>query len=163
MTHQPLWAPWRMTYVGAPKSADCIFCAQPEGGADKGALVLTASEHAAVMLNRYPYGNGHLLVAPRLHTADLSALDEVAHRALSDTLRGAIALLQDTFRPDGMNVGMNLGAAAGAGFADHLHWHLVPRWIGDTNFMPVIAEVSCIPQHLEAMWERLRPVFAALD
>jgi ATP adenylyltransferase len=150
-----------MAYIGAPKAAGCIFCMAAMGDRQDG-LVLAATDHVVVMLNRYPYANGHLMVAPRRHTADLSALDPAAHAALSETLRRAIALLQATFRPDGMNVGLNLGAAAGAGFADHLHWHLVPRWNGDTNFMPVIAEVSCIPEHLEAMWARLAPVFAAL-
>lgn len=162
MAHRALWAPWRMSYIGAPRPPGCIFCAAP--AADRRtALVLAASEHAVVMLNRYPYANGHLMVAPRRHTADLGALEAPAHAALSEALRGAIGLLQATFRPDGMNVGLNLGAAAGAGFADHLHWHLVPRWIGDTNFMPVIGEVSCIPEHLEALWQRLAPAFAALD
>lgn len=163
MSRQPLWAPWRMAYVGAPKLPGCIFCLQPAAPDRRAALVLAATAHASVMLNRYPYGNGHLLVAPHLHTADLSALPAAAHAELSEVLRRSIALLQDALRPDGMNVGLNLGAAAGAGFADHLHWHLVPRWNGDTNFMPVIAEVHCIPQHLEAMWERLAPAFASLD
>jgi ATP adenylyltransferase len=163
MTHQPLWAPWRMAYIGAPKPGGCIFCAATAAADRKAALVLAVSAHAVVMLNRYPYANGHVMVAPRQHTADLGALDPAAHAALGETLRRAIALLQANFRPDGMNVGMNLGAAAGAGIADHLHWHLVPRWIGDTNFMPVIAEVHCIPEHLDAMWERLAPVCAALN
>lgn len=162
MAHRALWAPWRMSYIGAPRPPGCIFCAAPTADR-RTALVLAAGEHAVVMLNRYPYANGHLMVAPRRHTADLGALEPHAHAALSETLRRAIGLLQATFGPDGMNVGLNLGAAAGAGFADHLHWHLVPRWIGDTNFMPVIAEVSCMPEHLEALWQRLAPVFAALD
>jgi ATP adenylyltransferase len=151
-----------MAYIGAPKQGGCIFCAAADAD-PKAALVLAAGEHALVMLNRYPYGNGHLMVAPRRHTADLNALAPAAFAALNETLRRSLALLQATFRPDGMNVGLNLGAAAGAGVAEHLHWHLVPRWNGDTNFMPVIAEVSCIPEHLEALWARLRPVFAALD
>lgn len=162
MAHRALWAPWRMAYIGAPKPGGCILCAA--AGADpKSALVLAVSEHVVVLLNRYPYGNGHLMVAPRQHTADLGALGVAAFTALGETLRRAIALLQATFRPDGMNVGLNLGAAAGAGIAEHLHWHVVPRWSGDTNFMPVIAEVSCIPEHLETLWERLRPMFAELD
>ena len=152
-----------MAYIGAPKPPGCIFCVAA-GAADRQAgVVLAVSAHVVVMLNRYPYANGHVMVAPRQHTADLSALDAGAHAALSETLRRSIALLQATFRPDGMNVGLNLGAAAGAGFADHLHWHLVPRWNGDTNFMPVIAEVSCIPEHLEAMWARLVPVFSEIE
>ncbi|MFN8641585.1 MAG: HIT domain-containing protein [Candidatus Binatia bacterium] len=157
MPHRPIWAPWRMAYVGAPKPGGCIFCAAPGGADRQAALVLAVGEHVVVMLNRYPYANGHLMVAPRQHTADLSALAPAAHAALSEALRRTVALLQGALRPDGMNVGLNLGAAAGAGIADHLHWHLVPRWIGDTNFMPVIAEVHCIPEHLEAMWSGWRP------
>ena len=158
-----LWAPWRMAYIGAPKAPGCIFCTQPAAADRRAALVLAATPHAVVMLNRYPYGNGHLLVAPRLHTADLAALPDDAHLALSEALRRSLAILQDVFRPEGVNIGMNLGAAAGAGIADHLHWHLVPRWIGDTNFMPVVGEVHCIPEHLEALWTRLAPAFAALE
>ncbi|MGD9765153.1 MAG: HIT domain-containing protein [Candidatus Binatia bacterium] len=163
MSRQPLWAPWRMAYLGAPKDGDCIFCSKPAAADRKAALVLAVTDYAAVLLNRYPYANGHVMVAPRVHTADLSALAPDAHAGLNEVLRRSIALMQDVFRPDGMNVGMNLGAAAGAGFADHLHWHLVPRWIGDTNFMPVLAETRVIPEHLEALWERLRPRFAALE
>jgi ATP adenylyltransferase len=163
MSRQPLWAPWRMAYIGAAKPPGCIFCLPPAAADRRAALVLAVTPHASVMLNRYPYGNGHLLVAPQVHTADLSALDADAYAGLSDTLRRSIALLQAGLRPDGMNVGLNLGAAAGAGFADHAHWHLVPRWNGDTNFMPVIAEVHCMPEHLEAMWARLVPAFAELD
>ena len=155
MSRQPLWAPWRMAYVGAPKQPGCIFCLQPAAPDRRAALVLAVTRHASVMLNRYPYGNGHLLVAPHLHTADLSALTAEAHAELSEVLRLAIALLQDALRPDGMNVGLNLGAAAGAGFADHLHWHLVPRWNGDTNFMPVVGETKVISQSLDALYEML--------
>jgi len=152
-----------MAYIGAPKEPGCIFCSLPSAADRKAALLLAVTPHAAVLLNRYPYGNGHLLVAPRLHTADLAALPDAAYAALSETLRRSAAIVQGVFRPDGMNVGMNLGAAAGAGVADHLHWHLVPRWVGDTNFMPVIGEVHCIPEHLEALWDRLAPAFAGLD
>jgi ATP adenylyltransferase len=151
-----------MAYIGAPKTSGCIFCAAATGDRQAG-LVLAVTDHAVAMLNRYPYANAHVMLAPRVHTADLSALEPAAHAALSEGLRRSVALLQRTFSPDGMNVGLNLGAAAGAGFADHLHWHLVPRWNGDTNFMPVIGEVSCIPEHLEAMWARLAPVFAELE
>lgn len=158
-----LWAPWRMAYIGAPKTPGCIFCTHPTEPDRKAALVLAVTPDAVVMLNRYPYGNGHVMVAPRQHTADLSALAAPAHAALAETLRRTIAILQRVFSPQGMNVGMNLGAAAGAGIADHLHWHCVPRWVGDTNFMPLIGEVRCIPEHLEAMWERLAPQFAELE
>ena len=166
-TSKALWAPWRMEYIRAssgPPGEGCFLCdyAQaPDGDAEN--HVIWRSGQTLTLFNSFPYSNGHLMVAPRQHTADLSALDAAAHAGLGEALRRAIALLQGALRPDGMNVGLNLGAAAGAGFADHLHWHLVPRWSGDTNFMPVIAEVHCIPEHLEAMWARLTPVFAALD
>ena len=158
-----LWAPWRMAYVGAPKEPGCIFCDKPGAPDLKAALVLARPAHAVVMLNRFPYANGHVMVAPRRHTAELSALPPEEHVALGEVLRRSQTLLQEFFHPDGMNIGMNLGRAAGAGITEHLHWHIVPRWVGDTNFMPLIGEVRCIPEHLEALWDRLRPVFAALD
>ena len=160
---QVLWAPWRMAYIGAPKEPGCIFCTLPAAADLKAALVLARTPHAAVLLNRFPYGNAHIMVAPRRHTAELSALPPDEYTELSEVLRRSMTLLQETFHPDGMNVGMNLGSAAGAGITEHLHWHVVPRWNGDTNFMPLIGEVRCIPEHLEALWERLRPVFAGLD
>jgi ATP adenylyltransferase len=152
-----------MAYIGAPKQPGCIFCELPGAADQKAALVLARTPHSVVMLNRFPYANGHLMVAPRQHTAELSALPAEAYGELSEVLRRSLVLLQESFHPDGMNVGMNLGAAAGAGITEHLHWHLVPRWVGDTNFMPLIGEVRCIPEHLEAVWDRLRPVFAALE
>jgi ATP adenylyltransferase len=158
-----LWAPWRMAYIGAPKEPGCIFCSLPVAADQHEALVLARTTHTVVMLNRFPYQNGHVMVAPRRHTADLADLATAEHTELSEILRRSLTLLQAFFRPDGMNVGMNLGSAAGAGITDHLHWHLVPRWIGDTNFMPLIGEVRCIPEHLAALWTRLRPLFAQLD
>ena len=158
-----LWAPWRMAYIGAPKEPGCIFCRLPAAADQHAALVLARTAHAVVMLNRFPYQNGHVMVAPRRHTADLAELPSAEHGELAEILRRSLSLLQAFFRPDGMNVGMNLGSAAGAGITDHLHWHLVPRWIGDTNFMPLIGEVRCIPEHLAALWTRLRPLFAQLD
>ncbi len=157
---QVLWAPWRMAYIGGAKSAGCIFCTKPEAADRRSELVLACTSHAAVMLNRFPYANGHVMVSPRRHTADLGALDAAEYAGLSEALRRSMAILGEFFHPDGMNVGMNLGAAAGAGIADHLHWHIVPRWIGDTNYMPLIGEVRVIPEHLEALYDRLRPAFA---
>jgi ATP adenylyltransferase len=152
-----------MAYIGAPKEPGCIFCNKPDAPDLKAALVLARTPHAVVMLNRYPYGNGHIMVAPRRHTNELSALPPDEHLELADVLRRSVTLLQEQFHPDGMNIGMNLGKAAGAGIAEHLHWHIVPRWVGDTNFMPLIAEVRSIPEHLDAMWDRLRPAFAPLE
>ncbi len=158
-----LWAPWRMAYIGAPKESGCIFCELPAATDQQAALVLARTAHSVVLLNRFPYQNGHVMVAPRQHSAELGALPGEAYAELGETLRRAVRLLQAFFRPDGVNVGMNLGSAAGAGITDHLHWHIVPRWIGDTNFMPLIGEVRVIPEHLTALWARLRPLFAQLD
>jgi ATP adenylyltransferase len=157
-----LWAPWRMAYVGGEPSAGCIFCAAL-GGDARERLVLATTEASVVMLNRYPYASGHLLIAPRRHTADLPGLPAEEHADLADTLRRAMATIDAGLRPQGMNVGMNLGAAAGAGVVDHLHWHVVPRWVGDTNFMTSVAEARVMPQHLLDTWDRLRPAFARLD
>jgi ATP adenylyltransferase len=157
---QVLWAPWRMTYILGPKDSGCIFCAAVQSDDLRGQLVL-AQQPAVVMLNKFPYVNGHLLVAPRRHAAHLSELPGDEFQRLMDALRRATAVLADALRPDGMNVGMNIGAAAGAGVADHAHWHIVPRWVGDTSFMPVFAEVRVIPEHLEATYDRLKPLFDA--
>ncbi len=158
-----LWAPWRMAYILGGKEPECIFCTKPAAGDQREALVLARTLHSVLMLNRFPYANGHLMVAPRRHTADLGALPPAEHEDLCEALRRSMALIDRELRPDGMNVGMNLGAAAGAGIADHLHWHIVPRWIGDTSYMPLIGEVRVIPEHLESLYDRLRPAFAALE
>jgi ATP adenylyltransferase len=157
---QMLWAPWRMAYITGPKDSECIFCAAVEATDLRGQLVL-AQQPAVVMLNKFPYSNGHLLVAPRRHVAHLSELSRGEFQVLMEMLQRATGVLADAFRPEGMNVGMNIGAAAGAGVAEHAHWHIVPRWVGDTSFMPVFAEVRVIPEHLEATYDRLKPVFDA--
>ena len=159
---QVVWAPWRMEYVGQKVERGCIFCGALAGD-PRERLLLGTTEKTLVMLNRYPYQNGHLMVAPRRHTADLPGLPPDEHADLADTLRRALASLGEAFGPEGFNVGMNLGACAGAGVVDHLHWHIVPRWSGDTNFMPVLADVRVMPQHLVATYERLRPAFAWLE
>ena len=158
-----LWAPWRMAYIGGgPSTRRCIFCDEP-GDDARERLVLGRTAAAIVMLNRYPYASGHLMIAPRRHTADLSALPDAEHADLAETLRRTVATLSRELAPQGMNVGMNLGVAAGAGVADHLHWHAVPRWVGDTNFMTTVAEARVMPQHLLDTYDRLRPAFDWLD
>jgi len=155
-----LWAPWRMTYVGggAPASRGCIFCTAVDGPPEE-TLLLGTTSHAVIMLNRYPYASAHVMVAPRRHTASLPSLPDDEHRDLAEAVRRTLATLEDALRPDGMNVGMNLGRCAGAGITDHLHWHLVPRWDGDTNFMPLLADVRVMPQHLQETLAVLRPRF----
>jgi ATP adenylyltransferase len=157
-----LWAPWRMAYVGERVARDCIFCAAQQGDARE-RLVLGTTAATVVMLNRFPYQNGHLMVAPRRHTGGLGALPAPEHAELAETLRRAVVSVDEAFHPDGFNLGMNVGACAGAGFADHLHWHVVPRWTGDTNFMPVLADTKVMPQHLMETYDRLRTVFGWLD
>lgn len=156
-----LWAPWRMEYIADPKARGCIFCAALEGDA-RDRLVLGTSAASLVMLNRFPYQNGHLMVAPRRHTAALHALPDAEHADLAETLRRSVQTLGEVFRPGGFNVGLNLGACAGAGIAEHLHWHIVPRWDGDVNFMPMLAEVKVVPQHLLTTYDRLVPAFSWL-
>jgi ATP adenylyltransferase len=160
---KPLWAPWRMIYVGgdAPP-AGCIFCPEPQTDR-RAALIVWERPQALVMLNKYPYASGHLLVAPRAHVGDPGDLSHGDFAALAEVLRRAVGLVRAEYQPDGVNLGMNLGRTAGAGIEAHLHWHVVPRWHGDTNFMPVLADVRVMPEHLEATYDRLVARRALLD
>jgi ATP adenylyltransferase len=158
-----LWAPWRMEFVEqGDGQTGCIFCRFPaeEGDeADRRNLVLGRTAHSFAVLNKYPYTSGHLMVIPRRHTSNLEELPPEELQDLSLLLQRATGQLKAAYRPDGLNVGMNLGRSAGAGIADHLHWHAVPRWTGDTNFMPVVGETRVMVEHLQRTWERLRPLF----
>lgn len=156
---KPLWAPWRMAYIEEEKALGCIFCDKPKETDPRAALVLTQTVHSVVMLNKYPYNNGHLLIAPKRHESCFVALPDAEYRDVCDTLKLSVDILARAFRPGGFNVGMNLGRTAGAGVEDHLHWHIVPRWDGDTNFMPVLGETRVIPQHLLDNYDRLSPMF----
>lgn len=153
-----LWAPWRGVYLSGPKPRECIFCTARDADDPAQQFVLSTSP-AVVLLNKFPYATAHLMVAPRRHTADFSGMPAGESCELILAVQRAAAILHKVYKPEGMNVGLNLGVAAGAGFADHLHWHLVPRWAGDTNFMPVIAGVKVMPDHLEAIYEKLKPHF----
>lgn len=154
-----LWAPWRMTYLEEPPSTACFFCAALASNDDRSHLVLARPPDAIVLLNKYPYGSGHLMVAPRAHVGRPEELPHEAYDALMEAVRRAAVALRAAFTPEGMNIGMNVGRAAGAGVVDHCHWHLLPRWNGDTNFMPLLAEVKVMSEHLGATYERLRPHF----
>lgn len=161
----PLWAPWRIEYILAPKGqSECIFCGIPRAPEPdrRARLVVAATRRAFVMLNRYPFAAGHLLVVPHAHVASLEALDAADHDALFRLVRESAARLRAALKCEGMNVGINVGAAAGAGIAEHLHVHIVPRWSGDTNFMPVLADTRVVPQALEATRDHLLPFFADL-
>jgi ATP adenylyltransferase len=159
-----LWTPWRMEHITgtATRPEGCLF--EPPGDAPFSPehLLLYRDRTVVVLLNRFPYANGHLLVAPRRHVADLAGLTGDEELALMAMLRHCWRILQDHFRPDGCNIGLNLGRAAGAGISAHLHFHVVPRWAGDHNFMTVLAEVRTIPQHLEKTFSQLVPDFQRL-
>jgi ATP adenylyltransferase len=136
-------------------AADCFLCRCALEGDDLARLVVQRGEHSVTVLNRYPYNNGHLLIAPRSHRGRLDELSAAEHLQLIDTMGRMVGLLEKLLHPEGFNIGLNLGRAAGAGLPGHLHWHVVPRWIGDTSFMPSIGGVRVIPQSLEALWELL--------
>src|SRR5580698_2285674 len=158
------WAPWRMEYIEGPKGGPCIFCdfatIPPERYREK--LVLLVQPHALVCLNRYPFAAGHLLVAPRRHVSNLADLPEGEYDETMRLVREVTARVKSATGADGINVGFNLGKAAGAGIAEHLHAHVVPRWNGDVNFMPVLADVRVMPEHLDATWLRLVPLLSEL-
>ena len=155
-----LWAPWRMAYIDeGVRDEGCIFCLKSREADSRAALVLTQTDHTVVMMNKYPYNNGHLLLSPKRHENDLARLPSDAFSDLNETLRQAIEIVRKVFNPGGINVGMNLGKCAGAGIEAHLHWHIVPRWEGDTNFMPVLGETRVMPQHLLDSFDRLAPHF----
>ncbi len=159
-----LWSPWRTEYVQgrAGRGPGCIFEAGAGQRYDPEGLLLFRDSLVVVLLNRFPYANGHLLVAPARHLAELTALEPAEDRALMGMLKKAVTILGKHLNPDGFNIGLNLGGVAGAGLADHLHFHLVPRWDGDHNFMTVLAEVRTIPEHIRRTYERLLPDFQAI-
>lgn len=162
----PLWAPWRMEYIGRPgEGRACIFCAAGPPGQDDDpkSLVVHRGRTTIVMLNLYPYAPGHLMVAPKVHVARLHELDRESRGELIGLVSESSRLLEQAYACEALNVGANLGRAAGAGFAEHVHFHVVPRWTGDTNFMTVLAETRVIPQHLERSYALLAPLFAELS
>lgn len=155
-----LWAPWRMEYILSEKETECIFCV---GLSDEAELTLYKGDLSMVMMNKYPYINGHLLVAPVRHVASLDELNAQEMGDILKTVKDSIGVLKKVMNPDGFNVGLNLGVVAGAGVEQHLHFHIVPRWHGDTNAMTVFAEVRVIPEHLKATYQNLKPHFQALE
>ncbi|HZU05943.1 MAG TPA: HIT domain-containing protein [Chloroflexota bacterium] len=165
-----LWTPWRRAYIEqaagqVPSEQEaCFLCVKPaqDPARDRENLILFRGRRAYALLNLYPYNPGHLMVAPYVHCGDLPALSEEDAQELFRLVRQAVAILQAAYRPDGFNLGMNLGRAAGAGVPDHLHVHLVPRWQGDTNFMPVVGDTKVLPESLEQTYDRLQPHFQAL-
>ena len=155
-----LWAPWRLEYVEtADEENGCLFCAAAEAEDDEERLVVHRGPRAFVLLNKFPYTSGHLLVAPRRHIGAFADLDDDEALEIHRLAERSIAALAETYAPQGYNLGWNLGRIAGAGVVDHVHLHVVPRWAGDTNFMPVLADVKVIPEHLAESRRRLAERF----
>lgn len=159
---QHLWAPWRMEYIETarePLPDECIFCALPRAQADRDNLILWRGRRAFAILNKFPYNPGHLMIAPYTHTADLDVLEPDDLLEVMLGVRRSIECLRRAMNPGGYNIGINLGRIAGAGIPGHLHYHVVPRWDGDNNFMPVIAETKVIPQYLQRTYDQLVQFF----
>lgn len=154
-----LWAPWRLAYVASDKPPDpgdpCFICRFLSEERDPQNLIVLRTPESVVLLNRFPYNTGHLLIAPRAHKADLAGLLPEELQQTMTTMQRMVRLLDELLRPDGYNIGLNQGAAAGAGLPGHLHWHVVPRWAGDTNFMPVLTDTKVIVQSLDSLYQHL--------
>jgi|SRR5581483_1569620 len=160
MTRQ-LWAPWRLEYIEqADEQQGCIFCLAA-GGDDEAMLVVHRGARAFVLLNKFPYASGHLMVAPVRHVGELADLSDEEALEIHRLAERGLAALADEFAPQGYNLGWNLGRIAGAGVVDHVHLHVVPRWAGDTNFMPVLADVKVLPEHLATTRRRLAAAWPA--
>jgi len=162
MTVRRIWAGWRMEYILGVKSQECVFCRALQSGDDTASHIVYRGKRVVLMLNRFPYTNGHLLVVPLSHVGDLAELDRETLADMMLLTAKSIELLRAAMNPHGFNVGLNLGQAAGAGIQDHVHIHIVPRWENDTNFMPVLGEVRVIPEWLEDTYTKLRAALETL-
>jgi ATP adenylyltransferase len=154
-----IWAPWRMEYIKKDKSGECIFCSLPKAGDDKNNFILFKGMYCFIIMNIYPYNTGHLMIVPSRHCACITELDTDESMELNELTKRSIQILRKVNTPDGFNVGFNLGKSAGAGYDEHIHNHIVPRWIGDTNFMPVLADIKIHPENLQQSYEKLVPHF----
>ncbi|MFQ5712792.1 MAG: HIT domain-containing protein [Candidatus Scalinduaceae bacterium] len=154
-----IWAPWRKEFILSKKEENCFFCTAIKDNQDRKNLVLYRGKECFCILNKYPYNSGHLMVAPKMHKDDLSKLSDSEMLELLTLTRDVKDILTKKLKPEGFNLGINFGKVAGAGVEDHIHLHLVPRWKGDTNFMPVIAETKVIPQSLEDLYLELKNYF----
>jgi ATP adenylyltransferase len=157
-----VWAPWRMEYIRMPeeeKPKGCIFCTKPKDDKDEDDLILYRGQHVFVIMNRYPYNNGHLMVVPYRHLQDYNDLTKDELMEMANVTQMTIDILKKNMSPQGFNVGFNLGESAGAGIAEHIHQHIVPRWTGDTNFMPVICNTKVMVDGLNECWMALKKAF----
>ncbi len=157
-----LWSPWRMDYILSGKKTGCFFCEKPKEKKDSKNLILFRSRYAFVMMNRFPYNNGHLMIVPKRHSLNIEQLRDEELGDLFFLLKASMRVLKKTLRPHGFNIGINIGVVGGAG-EKHLHCHIVPRWMGDTNFMPVLGETKVIPEYLENTYHKLHSAFGDLS
>jgi ATP adenylyltransferase len=151
-----LWAPWRMAYINAEEEPGCIFCTKPARQRDEDDLLVHRGKLCFVILNLYPYNNGHLMIAPYQHVASIEQLDTATLTEMMQTAQLCLRAFHKAMNPQGFNMGINQGKVAGAGIAEHLHFHIVPRWNGDTNFLPVLADVKVMPDYLTNTYRQLR-------
>ena len=154
-----LWAPWRIEYIRSPKEDGCIFCDKPAGDNDREDLILYRGEKAFILMNLYPYNNAHLMIAPYIHVDNTEELDADTYKEIMVLADQSMTILKETMDAQGFNFGANIGAVAGAGIEEHIHFHIVPRWAGDTNFMPVLGHTKVEVQGLQECYDLLRPHF----
>ena len=155
-----LFTPWRYAYIaGADRATDCLFCELTKTGDDAARYIVHRAEHCLVMLNAFPYTNGHLMIAPYQHVDSLAKLPEPAAREMMSLTQRLESALRDIYRPDGLNIGMNIGKAAGAGVAGHIHMHILPRWVADSNFMTTIGEARVLPESLDQTYAKIKAKF----
>ena len=160
MAEERLWAPWRHEYIKGPKGGECIFCVGPDSGDDRAKYVVRRGEHCFAILNKYPYNNGHLMVAPFRHVPSIEELNEAELLELMTLTQESLAALREAYQPEGFNLGVNQGKIAGAGVEDHVHMHVVPRWGADTNYMPVIGDTRVLPQSLDDSFDDITRAFS---
>ena len=155
-----LWAPWRMEYISSGgKEKRCIFCPGQDRSHDEERLILRIERQSILLMNRFPYSNGHLLIAPLRHVSSMDGMSSEETLEIMTMISKAIAALKTVMDPEGFNIGLNIGKAAGAGVEDHIHFHIVPRWNGDTNFMTICGETRVIPEHIQTTYRKLLPFF----
>ena len=157
-----LWAPWRMEYVKSEKSDECIFCSLPKENDDTNNYILHRGQSAFIIMNIFPYNSAHIMVSPFRHIGCLTAQNAEEIKEMNDLTYRSIEIFRAVINPEGFNVGYNIGKAAGAGYDEHIHCHIVPRWTGDTNFMPVLGETKVHPEHMKTTYKKLLPHFKAL-
>jgi len=158
-----LWAPWRIEYIRSPKEDGCIFCIKSQETNDRNNLVLYRGKKAFVLMNLYPYSNGHLMISPYQHTSETDDLSSACNSEIMDMANKSMSILSRTFNAEGYNFGANFGKTGGASNVEHLHYHIVPRWTGDTNFMPVTGGTSVIVEGLQESWDLLKPKFNEIN